>query len=104
MALDIRPGCDLEGVQERILALVNADERVLDEPAPPAIFVMAAGADSVQMTLFCWVMNENFLGARSDLWLQLMRVAGEEGSEIPLALPRQVVEFEGAMQGSNAGG
>lgn len=104
MQLNILPACDLEAVREKVLALINADERVLEEPSPPAIFVMAAGADSVQMTVFCWVNNEDFLGARSDLWLTLMRQAGEEGSGIRLALPRQVVEFEGDLQGGTHGG
>lgn len=95
MSLSIRPDADLQGVQERVLAIVGDDERVLREPAAPAMFVTAADANSVDFTLYCWVANENFLGTRSDLWQALMKIARAEGGEIPLALSRQVVEIDG---------
>ena len=92
MELSLVAGADIEGVRETVLAAVAADERVLEDPAPSA-FVMAADANSVQMTVYCWVMNEHFLSARSDLWLELMKLAGPPGDALPLALPRRVVQL-----------
>ena len=45
------------------------------------------------MTLYFWVRNEDFLAARSDLWLKLMAPRTSDGAEVPLALPRQVIEL-----------
>lgn len=104
MQFALRPDCDLEVAREQILALVTADERVLEEPAAPAMFVMAADAASVHLTLYCWVKNDDFLGARSDLWLRLMAAARLDGAAVPLALDRRVIEVAGNVTGSNSNG
>ena len=90
---------DAEAIRTRVLEVLRADERVLDEPAPPAAFVMSANAAAVMMTVYCWVRNEDFLAARSDLWLKL--TSGD--SRVPLALPRQAVEVTGTAPDTGAG-
>lgn len=90
MTVTVSPDCDLDGARERLLQIVGDDERVVDDPAPPAVFAMSADATGVQMTIYCWVANADFLGTRSDLWLHLVRVCREDG-ELRLALPRQEV-------------
>jgi small conductance mechanosensitive channel len=104
MQFALRPDCDLELARDRILAIVAQDDRVLEEPATPSMFVMAAGAASVDLTLYCWVKNEDFLGARSDLWLSVMAAAKEDPAALPLALERQVVEVAGNATGSGSNG
>jgi small conductance mechanosensitive channel len=96
MQLSVPSDSDAAVIRERVLAVVRGDERVLDEPSPPAAFVMAADASAVHMTVYCWVRNEDFLAARSDLWLKLMALRAAHGSEVPMALPRQVIELSGA--------
>jgi len=90
LKLLISPAADLPVVKTRLLQLVEQDERVLAKPAPPSAFVMTADAVAVEMTIFCWVKNEDFLGARSDLWQALMQACKDDTS-LTLSLPRQEV-------------
>ena len=89
MSLVITPDSDLDSLGDSLVSLVSADERVLEDPAP-SVFAMNADASGVQVTIFCWVKNDDFLGARSDLWLQLVKVC-QEGSDMKLAPPKQEV-------------
>ena len=97
MQLNLPSDQELQPIRERVLALVEEDERVLAEPSPPAAFVMSADAAAVHMTVYCWVRNEDFLGARSDLWQNLMALRESRGVDLPLALPRQVIEVAGGQ-------
>ena len=97
MALNVTPDSDLDSISERLVRLASEDERVVDDPAP-AVYAMSADATGVQMTLYCWVENADFLGARSDLWLRLVKMCNEEQG-IHLALPRQQVQVLNPEQG-----
>lgn len=90
MTITVSADSDLAETQNRLVQIVSEDERVLDEPSAPAVFAMNADAIGVQMTIYCWVKNEDFLGARSDLWLKLVQ-ACEAGNGITLSLPKQEV-------------
>ena len=89
MKLVVCPDGDLAGLSARLVQLVSEDERVLAEP-PPSVFAMSADAVGVQMTIYCWVRNEDFLGTRSDLWLKLVQ-ACKEDKGFTLSLPKQEV-------------
>ncbi len=89
MSVVIAPESDLDRLGDSLVSLVAADERVLEDPAP-SVFAMNADASGVQVTIFCWVVNDDFLGARSDLWLKLVKVC-QEGGDIKLAPPKQEV-------------
>lgn len=89
MSVVIAPESDLDRLGDSLVSLVAADERVLEDPAP-SVFAMNADASGVQVTIFCWVINDDFLGARSDLWLKLVKVC-QEGGDIKLAPPKQEV-------------
>ena len=97
MQLNLPSDQDLQPIRERVLALVEEDERVLAEPSPPAAFVMSADAAAVHMTVYCWVRNEDFLGARSDLWQNLMALRESRGVDVSLALTRQVIVVAGGQ-------
>jgi small conductance mechanosensitive channel len=90
MKLVVCPDGDLAEVSARLVQLVSEDERVLTEPAPPSVFAMSADAVGVQMTIFCWVRNEDFLATRSDLWLKLVQACKDDNG-ITLSLPKQEV-------------
>ena len=47
------------GDSEKILSAVSPD-MVLDDPAP-AVHVVGGDASGLQMTIYCWVANENFI-------------------------------------------
>ena len=75
---------------DRLVLLMQADERVLEEPAPPSVIVVAATAAGVDLMLYCWVNNADWLKARSDLWLQIVD-AFENDQRLQLSLPQQEV-------------
>jgi small conductance mechanosensitive channel len=90
MSVLVSPDSDLDAVGSRLVELVSADERVVDDPSAPAVYAMSADATGVQMTLYCWVANADFLGTRSDLWLKLVQISRDDDS-LKLALPRQEI-------------
>ena len=94
MALLVSPDSDLAAVADRLTQLVSEGERVLADPAP-SVLAMNASAAGVEMSIFCWVKNEDFLGARSELWLQLMMVCKDDNG-IALSSPRQEVHVSGS--------
>lgn len=90
LKLSVTPDSDLEYTKDLVVSLLSEDDRVLEEPAPPVVFIMSANAYSVDMTAYCWVLNENWLGGRSDLWLKLMNAFGSD-ARISLAIPEQKI-------------
>lgn len=93
MQLCVAPDSDLDKVRERLLSLAAGDHRVLADPEP-AIFAIDASAAGIELTLFCWVENADFLGARSDLWHAVLTLAGEDPA-VNLALPRHEIQLVG---------
>lgn len=91
ITLVIASGCDPAAAREAVLGVVVAEPRVLAEPEP-AMYAMNADASGVEMTLYCWVNNADFLSVQSDLWLQLLQLTGE-GNGITLATPRQAIQL-----------
>jgi small conductance mechanosensitive channel len=87
--LSVATDSDLDQAKERLLAAAAGNQRVLADPAP-AVFTMHADASGIQITLYCWVENADFLGTRSDLWQEILQVV-TEGSGLVLSLPKQEV-------------
>ena len=84
---------ELEYAKELIIRLMSEDERVLDDPSPPSIFLVGADATGVDMAAYCWVLNEHWLAARSDLWLRAMDTLQQE-TRVTLALAEQKVYLD----------
>jgi small conductance mechanosensitive channel len=82
-------GSDLDTVKARLLSVADNESRVLAEPAPAA-FVMGADASGVELMLYCWVENADFMGTRSDLWQKVLQLVAED-SAITLSMARQEV-------------
>ena len=91
MKLLVTTDSDLDVAKETILEVAAIEHRVLADPAP-AVFIMQADAVSVEIMLYCWVANADFLGARSDLWLQLLKAIREQG-RLALSLPQQEIHL-----------
>lgn len=89
MPLSIDNDCDFEAVEARLLSIAANEHRVLGDPAP-AVYAVNATAAGVEIMLYCWVENADFLGTRSDLWLKLVELARED-SAVTLSLPQQEV-------------
>ena len=89
--LSVATDSDLDLVKERLLAVAAVNHQVLADPAP-AVFATHAVASGIRITLYCWVENADFLGARSDLWQEILQVLKED-SGLTLAVPRQEVSL-----------
>jgi small conductance mechanosensitive channel len=77
MKLIVSPDSDLKTVKERLLGIAANEHRVLGDPAP-AVFAFSADASGVELMFYCWVENGDFLGTRSDLWEEVLRLVKED--------------------------
>jgi small conductance mechanosensitive channel len=82
--LSVQNDIDLERTKEVLVRLMSEDERVLDEPPGPAVFVMKANADFVDLLAVCWVKNEDWFSTQCDLWERIVNTSDEK---IHLAKP-----------------
>ena len=90
MKLNVNTDSDLDETKSLFIRLMNEDERVLDDPAPPAVFVMDANAAGVEMFAVCWVNNADWLSTRSDLWMKVVD-AFIKDERVAMSLPQQEV-------------
>lgn len=91
--LSVETDSDLDVVKQRLLELAVGNENVLADPAP-AVFAISADASGIQISLYCWVENADFLGTRSDLWQSILREVNR-GSGLAMSLPQQAVKLRG---------
>ncbi|MGI9321563.1 MAG: mechanosensitive ion channel family protein [Thiogranum sp.] len=75
--------------------IMHSDERVLDDPAP-ITRINSAEADGVEMVGLAWVKNDDFLGARSDMYEKVVNAAQSEAG-ISLSLDRQQIVLSGEV-------
>jgi len=92
--LSVNNDSDLERTLELFLRLMKEDERVLEEPAPPAVLVVNVTASGVDLFAFCWVKNEDWFKTRSDLWLKLVDSFNKD-DRLGMSLPQQEVFVHG---------
>lgn len=91
MKLLVTTDSDLDVAKAIILEVAAIEHRVLADPSP-AVYIMQVDAVSVEIMLYCWVANADFLGAQSDLWQQLLKAVQEEG-RLALSLPQQEIRL-----------
>lgn len=89
--LTVTTDSNLDTVKERLLELAAMNEKVLAEPAP-AVFTMSVDAVGIQVMLYCWVENADFLGVRSELWQAILAEVNREAG-LALSLPRQEINL-----------
>ena len=90
MTLNVSLDSNMEETKALLLRLMNEDERVLDEPSPPSVFVMDANAVGFEIAAYCWVKNEEWLSARSDLWLSIVDAVIKD-DHVSMSRPQQDV-------------
>lgn len=76
--LRVKNDIDLDRTKEALVRLMSEDERVLDEPSGPAVFVMKASAVFTDLLAVCWVKNEDWFSAQSDLWEKIVNTSDED--------------------------
>lgn len=73
---------DLKGAVEEMKSLLRENTNTLDDPAPD-VFVTELGADSVNMTLRCWVNTPDYWVTLTDLTRDAKLRLDEKGYSIP---------------------
>lgn len=73
----------LERTKEVLLRLMSEDERVLDDPSEPAVYVVSANADFIDLLAVCWAKNEDWFSTQCDLWEKIINTC----DDIHLAKP-----------------
>ncbi|HER25474.1 MAG TPA: mechanosensitive ion channel [Rhodospirillales bacterium] len=73
---------DVNAAMAELLALMEADKRVLGDPAP-AIFVADLADSSVNMTLMCWTASGDFWETKCDLLARAKLRLDEKGYSLP---------------------
>ena len=87
--LSVNNDSDLKETRSVFVKTMQADERVVADPAPTTHVVNATAA-GVDMVAWCWVKNADWFGTRTDLWLKLVE-AFETDDRICMSLPQQEV-------------
>ena len=76
--LRVRHDSDLDRTKQVLVKLMSEDERVLDEPSRPAVFVTNANAVCIDLLAVCWVNNEDWFSTQSDLWEKIVNILDED--------------------------
>ena len=75
-------GDDLQVARDALMAILEADGRVLDDPAP-TVAVSELGASSVDFVVRPWCRTEDYWDVRFDLTRQIKESLEEAGCSIP---------------------
>ena len=91
LVVEVTPDSDLAQARDEVLQLMASSQTVLSEPAPSA-FVAGINGERATIECYCWVENANWLGTRSQLWLD---IAGrfEQMPGVDLAVSRSDVKL-----------
>ncbi len=96
--ISVNNDSDLEQTRQTFVEVMGADSRVLDEPSPPITHIVNATASGVDMLAFCWVKNEDWFSARTDLWLKMVHAFNDD-ERISMSLPQQEIFVHSEVQG-----
>ena len=88
--ISVNNDSDLEQTRQTFIDVMGADPRVLDEPSPPVTHIVNATASGVDMLAFCFVKNEDWFAARTDLWLKMVHAFNDD-ERISMSLPQQEI-------------
>lgn len=70
--LTIEGDADFQRTKEFLLRLMSEDERVLDEPSPPSVFILKADSECIDLLAACWVKNEDWFDTKCDIWEKII--------------------------------
>ncbi|MDR1654259.1 MAG: mechanosensitive ion channel [Prevotellaceae bacterium] len=75
-------GDDVEKAREILLAMFNADPRVLKDPEPKVV-VSALAANSVDITAYYWAKIQDILSSQADFTEQIYKTFPKNGLSFP---------------------
>jgi len=90
--LSISLDSDMNIAEERLLEIMDENERVLDKPAPPRVLALAVDTTGIKVNAYCWVKNKDWLTTRSDLTLQIVKEF-QNNDQLSLSRPQQEVHL-----------
>lgn len=96
----IRYEDDLDRARQVMVEIMQADERVLEKPAP-TVFVLKLGDYGVHLGGRCWVPNQKHWKARCDM-LELVKKRFDAEPRVSAAYPRQEVALLAAEPAEKA--
>jgi len=76
--LSVQNDMNLERAIVALVRLMTEDERVFEEPSKPAVFVLNANTDYIDLHAVCWVKNKDWYTTKSDLWEEIVTNLNEE--------------------------
>lgn len=97
LKLKVSADYSIADAREKLIGIMNSDERILDDPAP-FVRINEAQADGIDMLGLCWAKNGDFLSTRSDLYEKVVN-ATQSSSGLSLALERQHIVLSGEVAG-----
>jgi len=89
---------DLQVARDTLMAILAADERVLDDPAP-TVAVSELGASSVDFVVRPWCRTEDYWDVRFDMTRRIKESLEESGCSIPF--PQQDMHVIHLPDGQN---
>ena len=95
--ISVNNDSDLEQTRQTFIEVMGDDSRVLDDPSPPVTHIVNATASGVDMLAFCWVKNEDWFAARTDLWLKMVHAFNDD-ERISMSLPQQEIFVHSEVQ------
>jgi len=95
LKLNVSADHSLADARAVLTDIMHSDERVIDDPAP-LVRMNSAQAEGVEILGLCWVKNDDFLGARSDLYEKVINAAQADAG-ISLALDQKKVVLSGEI-------
>lgn len=90
LKLSVNTDCDIEESRQLFLRIMREDDRVLEDPSPPAVFVTNVTAAGTDLFAICWAKNEHWLSTRSDLWMKVVD-AFLSDERVAMSLPQQEI-------------
>jgi len=76
--LSVQNDMNLERAIAALVRLMTEDERIFEEPSKPAVLVLNANTDYIDLHAVCWVENKDWHATKSDLWEEIVTNLNEE--------------------------
>lgn len=83
ISVSIAYGSDVDSVRAEIMTLIQADSRIMTEPAP-VIIVASLDESSVKLAVRMWVKNSDYWGVIGDMNENIYKALPAKGFKFPL--------------------
>ncbi len=90
MKLIVKGNTNIDKYKALLQRLMEGNNQVLKNPAEPAVFIVNASTSGIEMEAFCWVKNEDWLSARSDLWQTIINAFNDD-DRFSMSRPQQEI-------------